>query len=151
MVLSYRGDNFLPNDDEATRNFLEERRQRLRKIAEKCGWHWDPSQRFRNWRREQEILETYPPDDLKVVSDIVVNDNIEERIAPFEKGGYSFMSRMPDEMRREIIEEMRACSSSTLAQVAVQPRHEVYQVALWISKRMLVRPGTLPGTDIAMI
>ena len=135
----YGGDNSLPSDDEGTRKFLDERRELFGKISEKYGWSLNPSQRFRNWRREQEILETYPPDDLKVVSDVVVNDSIEETIARFEKGGYSFMSRMPDEMRREIIQEMRAysASSSTLAQGPPQPSHEVYQVALWNSKRLL--------------
>ena len=141
-------DNSLPSDGEPARKFFEEGRERFRKISEKYGWNWDPSQRLRNWGREQEILETYPPDDLKIVSDVVVNDSIEERIARFEKGGYSFMSSIPDEMRREIIEEMRAYSSSTLAQGALQPKHEVYQVALWNSKRMLATQGTASDTMI---
>ena len=81
-------DNHILND-EVTRKFLDERRERFRKIAKKYAWSLDPSHRLRNWRREQEILETYPPDDVKVMSDVVVNDSIEERIARFEKGGYS--------------------------------------------------------------
>jgi SAM-dependent methyltransferase len=124
------------DDDEATRKFIEERRERFRKIFQK--YHWDPSRSFLNWRREWEILETYPPDDLKEVSDVIVKESVEERISRFEKGSYSSMSRMPDEMRKEIIEEIRSSSSSrpSLAQVA-QPRHEVYQVALWKSDRLL--------------
>jgi len=129
-------DNHILND-EVTRKFLDERRERFRKIAKKYAWSLDPSHRLRNWRREQEILETYPPDDLKVMSDVVVNDSIEERIARFEKGGYSFVSRMPEEMRKEIIEEMR--TSSALAQGMIQQRHEAYQLALWTSKRLLSR------------
>ncbi len=106
------------DDDEATRKFIEERRERFRKIFQK--YHWDPSRSFLNWRREWEILETYPPDDLKEVSDVIVKESVEERISRFEKGGYSSMSRMPDEMRKEIIEEIRSSSSSrpSLAQVS---------------------------------
>ena len=137
----YDGYNSLPSDDDVTRKFLEERRERFRKIFAKYGWNSDRSRRLRNWRREEEILETCPPDDLKVVSDVVVNDTLEERIARFEKGGYSFVSRMPDEMRREIINEMRAYASSAIAQGVMQPRHEIYRVALWDSKRLL---GTKP-------
>jgi ubiquinone/menaquinone biosynthesis C-methylase UbiE len=124
--------------DEATRKFFEERRERFRKIFEKYGR--DPSQIFRNWRREQEVLDTYPPDDLKVVSDTVVTENVENRIARLEKGSYSSVLRMPDEMRKEIIEEMRSYSSSlwTLPpEVVMRPRHEVYQIAMWNSNRLL--------------
>ncbi len=122
------------DDNEAARKFFEERRDRFRKIFQKYGW--DPSRVF-NWRREWEILETYPPDDLKVVSDVVVNESVEERISRFENGSYGFMSRMPDVMRREIVEEMRS-SRLTLAQgAAMQSRHQVYQLALWNSNRLL--------------
>lgn len=122
--------------NEAARALFEERRERFRKLAEKYHWNWDPSQRFRNWRREQEILETHPPDDLKQVSDVVVNETLEDRIARFQKGGYGFMSEMPVEMREEIIKEMRA-SASSHPEWAQQPWHEVYQVALWRSERLL--------------
>jgi ubiquinone/menaquinone biosynthesis C-methylase UbiE len=118
--------------DEAATKFFEERRERFRKIAEKYHWSWDPSRRFHNWRREHEILETYPPDDLKVVSDVVVNETLEDRIARFQKGAYGFMSEMPAEMREEIIKDMRA-SASSLPQGARRPRHEVYQLAVWCS------------------
>ncbi|HXQ92968.1 MAG TPA: class I SAM-dependent methyltransferase [Nitrososphaerales archaeon] len=123
-------------DNEAERKFYHERRARFRKIFEKYGWN--PSQVFLNWRREQEILETYPPDDLKVVSEVFWNENMEERISRFEKGSYSSALRMPPEMRKEIIEEMRSSSHSPLPNEGLmRPRHEVYQVALWKSNRLL--------------
>lgn len=123
-------------DDEAARKFFEERRERFRKIAEKYHWDQDPSRRLRNWRREQEILETHPPDGLKTVSDIVVNETMEDRIARFEKGAYSFMSDMPTGMREDIIKEMRA-SASSLPRRNLLPRHEVYQLAFWRSGSLL--------------
>lgn len=122
--------------DDAARRFFEERRERFRKMAERYHWDWDPSRRFRNWRREQEILETHPPDDLKTVSDIVVNETMEDRIARFEKGGYGFMPDMPAGMREDIIKEMRA-NASSLPQRDLQPRHQVYQVAFWRSGSLL--------------
>ena len=76
--------------DEATRKFIEERREHFRKIFQK--YHWNPSRPFLNWRREWEILEMYPPDDLKEVSDVIVNESVEERISRFEKGDYCSMS-----------------------------------------------------------
>ena len=123
-------------DEMAARKFFEERRERFRKIAVKYHWDWDSSRRYRNWRNEQEILETRPPDDLKVVSDVLVSETMEDRIARFQKGGYGFASEMPVEMREEIIKEMRA-NVSSLPEWARQPRREVYQVALWLSKSLL--------------
>jgi len=119
-------------EDEDTAKFFEERRERFSKIAEKYHWSWDSSRRLHNWRREQEILETHPPDDLKVVSDVILNETLEDRIARFQKGAYGFMSAMPAEMREEIVKEMRA-NTSSLPQWARRPRHEVYQVAVWRS------------------
>jgi SAM-dependent methyltransferase len=118
------------SNDEATRRFTEERRERFRKIAEKYHWSRDSSQHARNWGREREILDAHPPDDLMLVSDIVVNETIEDRISRFQKGAYTFISSMPAEMREEIIAEMRA-NASSLPQWARQPRHEVYQFAFW--------------------
>jgi hypothetical protein len=123
-------------DETAARKFFEERRERFRKIAEKYHWNWNLSQRYRNWRNEQEILETHPPDDLRVVSNVIVNETMEDRITRFQKGGYGFTSEMPAEMREEIVKEMRTDASS-LPQWARQPRNEVYQVALWRSESLL--------------
>jgi ubiquinone/menaquinone biosynthesis C-methylase UbiE len=122
------------SEDPASR-FLEERRERFRQISDKYHWKWDPS-RFRNWRREREILEAVPPDDLQTVSDVIVTETVEDRIARFQKGGYGFMSEMPAEMKEEIVREMRASASSFL-QFAGRPRHETYQVAFWRSERLL--------------
>jgi SAM-dependent methyltransferase len=124
--------------------FLEERRERFRKIADRYNWKWDSS-RFRNWRREREILESYPPDEFKTVSDVIVTETIEDRIARYQKGGYGFMSEMPPGMKEEIINEMRA-SASTFQQLAGGPRHEIYQVAFWRSGRLL---GTKEGKKVA--
>ncbi len=122
-------------EDEATRRLFEQRRESFRRIAEKYNWTWDPSQRLHNWRRESEILETLPPDDLAVVSDKTINETFDDRMARFEKGGFSFMTRMPEQMRKEIIEEMRKSAASYPGRSL--PRHEVYQVALWRSERLL--------------
>jgi len=122
--------------DEAAAKFFEERRERFRKIAEKYHWKWDSARRAHNWGRETEILENHPPDELKVVSDAVITETLEERIARFQKGGYGFMSDMPVPMREEIIEQMRADAPS-LPEWTRQPRHEVYQVAMWRSERLL--------------
>jgi hypothetical protein len=90
----------------------------------------------RNWGREQEILQSHPPDELKLVSDIVVNETMEERMKRFERGGYGFTSEMPVEMREEIFREMRANASSA-RQWAEQSRHEIYSVAFWRSESLL--------------
>jgi ubiquinone/menaquinone biosynthesis C-methylase UbiE len=132
----YEGSNPSAAGVDAARRFFEERRERFRKIAERYHWDWDPSQRLRNWRREQEILETHPPDDLKTVSDIVVSETMENRITRFEKGGYGFMPDMPAGMREDIIKEMRA-NASSLLQRELQPRHQVYQLAFWRSRSLL--------------
>jgi SAM-dependent methyltransferase len=123
--------------DESTRKYIEERRARFRAIAKKYGWSPDREQRrARNWQREQEILESHPPDDLKIVSDVVVNDSPEERIARFEKGAFSSMLGMPEGMRMEIVKEMRASAERFPAR-ASQPRHEVYQLAMWKPESLL--------------
>jgi ubiquinone/menaquinone biosynthesis C-methylase UbiE len=117
---------------------IEKRRERLRKIAEKYGYKWDPAQRLRNWEREREILKNYPPDDIGVVSEVMVNESIEERISRFEKGAYSFMAKMPEELKKAIIEEMRSYSSlPSVSQKLTQPRTIVYQLAMWKPQTLL--------------
>ena len=137
----YSGDNStgeMSDYDEDTKKFFQERRERFRKIFKKYGQ--DPSKIFPNWRKEKEVLDTYPPDELRVVSDAVVTENIEDRIARFEKGSYSSFLRMPVEMRKEIVEEMRAYSASPRSSQAARTRsrHEVYQLALWNPDKLLV-------------
>jgi ubiquinone/menaquinone biosynthesis C-methylase UbiE len=130
-------------NDQATAKLFEERRERFRKIAEKYHWTWDSARRVHNWGRETEILESHPPDELKVVSDVVVTETLEDRIARFQKGGYGFMSEMPAEMREEVIKQMRADAAS-LPEWARQPGHEVYQVAMWRSEKLLVKRSARP-------
>jgi len=122
--------------DQSTLAYLEERRERFRSIAKKYNWNWDSMRRERNWRREQEVLEAHPPDDLLIVSDILVSESIEERISRFEKGAYSFMLEMPEEMRKAVINEMRI-SAQTMPERASQPRHYVYQLAMWTCDTLL--------------
>lgn len=122
--------------DDATRRYLEERRERFRKIAAKYDRQWDPSRRFRNWRREREIVESMPPDDIRQVSDYVNTETVEERIARMRKGGYEFMSDMPVAMKEEVIDEMLA-SASSLPEWARQPHHEVYLFAMWRPETIL--------------
>lgn len=123
-------------EDDASKRFFEERRERFKQIAEKYHWSWEASRRVHNWARERELLESHHPDDLTVVSEVTINETLEERIARFEKGGFSFMSRMPVEMRQEIASEMRAGAAS-FPRRPLQPRHEVYELALWTSKSLL--------------
>jgi len=125
------GNPEIQEDDPASK-FLQERRERFRQIAEKYHWTWDRA-RFRNWRREAEILESHPPDELKVVSDVLVTETVEDRIARFEKGGFSFNRDMPAEMKKEIIQEIRSGASS-FPRPLNQPRREIYQVAFWSSE-----------------
>ena len=99
--------------DESTRKYFEERRRRYRAIAEKYGWNPEEHSHQRNWQKEQEILETYPPDDLKIVSDRIVTETPEERINRFEKGAFSSMLGMPEEMRKELVSEMRAGAATS--------------------------------------
>jgi len=116
--------------------FVEERRTRFRKLAEKYHWDWNSGRGPRHWGKEEEILKSHPPDELKVVSDVVMNNSLEERIARIEKGGYGFFSEMPVEMKREIIKNMRD-EGPTLPDWARQPSHEVNQVAMWKSETLL--------------
>lgn len=122
--------------NEEARKFFEARREHFRKIAEKYHWSWGSGRRERNWAREAEILESHPPDELKVVSDVLVTETLEDRISRLRKGGYGFMTEMPVEMREEIIEQMRADADS-LPEWAIRPRHEIYQLAMWRSERLL--------------
>jgi SAM-dependent methyltransferase len=115
--------------DEATRKQFEERRQRFRAIAEKYGWSPD-QRRARNWQWEVDIVQTHPPDDVKIVSDSVVNEGVEDRIARFEKGAFSSISSMPEEMRKEIIAEIRA-NAAKYPERTMPPHHEVYQLVMW--------------------
>lgn len=130
---TYGGSNNFADENE--RKIIEERRERLRKIAEKYGVKWDPSQHLRNWEKEDEILETIPPDDLKVVSDLMVDVNFEEHLSRLEKGAYGSISRIPEEMRKEIVSEMRSFAASHPERVSWS-RHEVYQLAMWNPQRL---------------
>jgi SAM-dependent methyltransferase len=136
-----------PDADPETIKLMEERRERFRKIAEKYGWTRDPSIRARNWRVEQDILVTHPPDELEVVSDVVVTESLDERISRFEKGAFSFMSTMPEAMRKELAEAMRADSVRLPTYSQDQPRHQVYQVAFWRSNRFLNDDPSPPDSD----
>ena len=124
-----------PASEEATRR-REERRAKLMNIAAKYDWKWDPEARARNWRREQEILVTHRPDELKVVSDVVVTDTLDERIERLRKGAYSFMANMPSEMKDELIRMMKADAASH-PELARRSRHEAYQVGFWSSRSLL--------------
>jgi SAM-dependent methyltransferase len=110
---------------------LEETRQRFREIGARYGWTWDRS-RLRNWGRERDLVTVLPPDELHDVSDVLVTETVEDRIARLQKGGYGFMREMPPEMREEVIAEMRRSADL----IPVGPRHEVHQLAFWRSDRL---------------
>jgi SAM-dependent methyltransferase len=115
---------------EGAQEALDEMRASFRKIAVKYGWTWDRS-RPRNWGREKELLAECPPDELTVISDVVVTEGIEERIDRLRRGAFGFTSTMPPGMREEVIAEIRRRSPRA------EPRHEVYQLAFWGSKKAL--------------
>lgn len=114
----------------------EERHERFRRIAEKYHWKWDRTGRLRNWGKEQEIVKTHPPDEIRVVSDVVVSMTLEDRITRIQKGAYGYLAAMPIEMRNEVIREMRR-EAQLHPEQAVQTRHEIYQVAMWRSEGLL--------------
>jgi ubiquinone/menaquinone biosynthesis C-methylase UbiE len=109
---------------------LEEARKRFREIGERYGWTWDRS-RLRNWGRERDLIAAIPPDELRVVSDVLLTETVEDRIARLQKGGYGFMREMPPEMKMEVFAEMRR----TADLIPEGPRHEVHQLAFWRSDR----------------
>jgi ubiquinone/menaquinone biosynthesis C-methylase UbiE len=114
--------------DPALIEFYERRILWFRALAEK--YNWKPNS-VRNWQMEQEILKQYPPDNTSVVSDLIVQDSLEDRIARIEKSAYGSMSGMPEEMKREIVQKLK-----TETPRGIQPRHEVYELVMW-------RPQTL--------
>jgi ubiquinone/menaquinone biosynthesis C-methylase UbiE/DNA-binding XRE family transcriptional regulator len=128
------------NMDEGTKRMYEERRERLRQIAKKYGYKWDRAlQGWRNWAHEYEILGKYPPDDVKIVSDVILKQSLEDRLSRLEKGAFSSMSSMPDGMRRELARELRSFAKSHPESGFSRPRREVYQVAMWSSQKLLSR------------
>ena len=115
---------------------MEERRELFRRLAEK--YHWSPDRsRVRDWGKERRLLENNPPDELVQVSDVIDADTLEERIGRFQKGAYAFMSGMPEGMKEELVANMRRRASQAPSH---EPRHMVYQVAFWRSKRLLGVP-----------
>ena len=116
-------------------DYLEERRAWFRKLAEKYHWAWD-EKRFRDWGKERKLLEAEPPDELVQVSDTVVLDTVEDRIARLKKGAYAFTSGMPPEMKEELIVDMQRRASLMPDR---GPRHLIYQVAFWKSEAVLGR------------
>lgn len=72
-----------------------------------------------------------------IVSDVIITESIQERIERFSKGGYSFFSNMPEAMRKEMMDEMHTFSQSLPPERQSQPRHEIYELAMWKSSRLL--------------
>ena len=109
-------------------------RRRLREIAAKHGWSWDRG-RLPNWERERDLLDGCPPDELEVVSDVLVDEPVEERVARLMKGRFGFMRDMPPEMKEEVAAEV----SDWARKHRTGPRHEVHQLGFWRSDRVLDR------------
>ena len=107
----------------------EEMRDAVRRIAAKYGWEWDRT-RGRGWPggREEEMLKTCPPDGLDEISDVLITETIEDRVAWFQKGAFGFSASMPPEMREEVAAELRRRSPPR------RERREVYRLAFWGSK-----------------
>ena len=114
----------------------EEGREWFRRLAEKYDWSWNRS-RLRDWGRERRLLESYPPDELVQVSDVIDTSTFEERIERINKRAYAFASEMPEGMKEEVVAEMRRRAARMPPQ---SPRHTTYQVAFWRSGTLLHRP-----------
>jgi len=113
----------------------EERQEWFRRLAEKYNWSWD-RRRLRDWGRERRLLESYPPDELVQVSDLIDTSTFEDRIERINKRAYAFTSGMPEGMKEEIIAEMRRRAAQLPPQ---RQRHVIYQVAFWRSETLLHR------------
>ena len=79
----------------------------------------------------------YPPDDLKEVSDVIVNESVEERISRFEKGDYAPCPACRMKCEKKSSKKFVLPYHHARPSLRDQPRHEVYQVALWKSDRLL--------------
>jgi ubiquinone/menaquinone biosynthesis C-methylase UbiE len=124
--------------DDPTRKIYTERSERFRQIAQKYGYNWEQaSQRMGSWAREFEIIDKYPPDDIEIVSDVIVSETFDERISRLEKFAFSSMSSMPEGMRKELAEELRSFANSHPERRVVRQRHEIYQLAMWSSDNRL--------------
>jgi ubiquinone/menaquinone biosynthesis C-methylase UbiE len=126
--------------DQAGRsNMVSLERNRFRHIAEKYSYDWDrAAKRLRSWAREYEILDKYPPDDLKTVGDAVVSENLEERISRLEKAIFGSLSTMPDAMRKELVQELHSFANTPPESRDSKPRHEIYQLAIWSSEKLVM-------------
>jgi ubiquinone/menaquinone biosynthesis C-methylase UbiE len=126
-------------DNTGRGKMVSSERNRFRQIAEKYSYDWDyAAKRFGSWAREYEILDKYPPDDLKTVSDAVVSENLEERISRLEKAVFGSLSSMPDAMRKELAQELHSFADSHPESGVSKPRHEIYQLAMWSSKKLVM-------------
>lgn len=105
-----------------------ERREWMRKLGEKYHWSWEQS-RTHDWNRERDLLESTPPDELVQVSDVLVTESVEDRVARVQERAYSSFAQMPEGMREELVREMRRRASSEPART----RRQIYQLAFWKS------------------
>ena len=117
----------------------EERRAWFRRLAEKYNWSWEKN-RTHDWGRERRLVEEVPPDELAVVSDVQVSESLEQRIARFEKGGYTDFASMPPGMKAELIAAMKRREPPVAS-----PRREVHQLAFWSSGRLRAGAGRGPS------
>lgn len=58
----------------------------------------------------------------------------------FQESAFSFMERMPEELKKAIVEGMRLFAAE-FPELASQPRREVYKLAFWDSKKTLSSVG----------
>jgi ubiquinone/menaquinone biosynthesis C-methylase UbiE len=126
-------------DNTGRSNMVSSERNRFRHIAEKYGYDWDyAAKRLGSWVREYEILDKYPPEDLKTVSDAVVSENLKERISRLEKAVFGSLSSMPEAMRKEVAQELHSFANSHPESRVSKPRHEIYQLAMWSSEKLVM-------------
>jgi ubiquinone/menaquinone biosynthesis C-methylase UbiE len=104
-------------------------RESFRKASEELGYTLNQSagdwrQRF---RREEEFVSSFHPDELLTIDDSPVVTTVGERLSYFEKRAYGYPAEMPDDVFRRIMESVK--SSLDLGREIRYQRVE--QVAIW--------------------
>jgi ubiquinone/menaquinone biosynthesis C-methylase UbiE len=104
-------------------------RETFRKVAEEMGYELPPRagdwrERFRN---EASFLSNFPPDELVTIQDGPVTTTVGERLAFLEKRAYGYLSDVPDDLFRRVIERVK---SSVDVSEEIRFRR-VEQMAVW--------------------
>jgi len=104
-------------------------RETFNRVAEEMGYDLPPGagdwhERFRN---EAAFLSDFPPDEVVTIQDAQVVTTAGERLSFLEKGAYGYLSDVPDDVLRTVIERVKA---SVDAGKEIRYR-QVEQMAVW--------------------